>query len=277
MEQQHNYQFDVAVLLPTRGRTVALTRSVLSLFNRVRDVNRIQILLGFDKDDDVGIKHWQESLKPILDERKIKYTAIMFEPLGYIRLNEYVSELAHNSDAAWLMFWNDDAVMESQNWDQEIMRYQGQFKCLAVHTHREHPYSIFPIVPREWLDVFGYLSPHQISDAWISQVSYMLDIWERIPVWVEHDRFDLTGNNGDETYHNRPMLENQPGNPDDFHSPRWHAKRISDTEKLGQYLADRGVDMTFWVNVKLGKQDPWTKLEANDVNKQMTTTRAKNG
>ena len=273
METTHNYQFDVAVLLPTRGRTMALTRSVLSLVNRVRDISRIQILLGFDRDDTVGLEHWRTSLKPILDDRKVQYTALMFEPLGYIRLNEYVSELARQSDAAWFMFWNDDAVMESQNWDQEIMKYQGQFKCLAVHTHREHPYSIFPIVPRAWLDVFGYLSPHQISDAWISQVSYMLDILERIPVWVEHDRYDLTGNNGDETFHNRPMLENQPNNPEDFHSNKWHAKRINDTEKLALYLVNQGIDMSFWVNVKLGKQDPWVKMEANDINKQMTTSR----
>jgi hypothetical protein len=277
MEKQHSYDYDIAVLLPTRGRTVALTRSVMSLVNRVRDVSKIQFLLGFDDDDEVGIKHWEENLQPLLDDRDVHYTILSFEPMGYIRLNEYVSELARNSNAAWFMFWNDDAVMQSQNWDEEIMKHQGQFKCLAVHTHREHPYSIFPIIPRDWLDVFGYLSPHQINDAWISQVSYMLDILERIPVWVEHDRFDLTGNNHDETFLNRPMLENQPDNPEDFHSDKWHAKRLQDTDKLAQHLKDRGVDISFWENVKLGKQDPWVKLEANDINRQMTTTRKKYG
>lgn len=275
MEKQHSYEYDIAVLLPTRGRTVALTRSVMSLVNRVRDISKIQFLLGFDDDDEVGIKHWEENLQPLLDDRGVHYTVLSFEPLGYIRLNEYVSELARNSDAAWFMFWNDDAVMQSQNWDEEIMKHQGQFKCLAVHTHREHPYSIFPIIPREWLDVFGYLSPHQINDAWISQVSYMLDILERIPVWVEHDRFDLTGNNHDETFLNRPMLENQPDNPEDFHSDKWHNKRLQDTEKLAQYLRDKGVDTTFWENVKAQKQNPWVKLEANDINRQMTSTRSK--
>ena len=277
MEKQHSYEYDIAVLLPTRGRTVALTRSVMSLVNRVRDVSKIQFLLAFDDDDEVGVKHWEENLQPLLDDRGIHYTAMSFEPMGYIRLNEYVSELARNSNAAWFMFWNDDAVMQSQNWDEEIMKYQGQFKCLAVHTHREHPYAIFPIIPRDWLDVLGYLSPHQISDAWISQVSYMLDILERIPVWVEHDRFDLTGNNNDETFRNRPMLENQPDNPEDFHSNKWHNKRLQDTEKLAQYLKDREVDISFWENVKLGTQDPWVKLEENDINKQMTTTRKKYG
>ena len=209
----------------------------------------------------------------MLDAKQVHYTIVQYNPIGYIRLNEYVTDLAKRSDSAWLMFWNDDAVMESQNWDRVIMQYQGQFKCLAVHTHREHPYSIFPIVPRAWLDVFGYMSPHQISDAWISQVSYMLDIWERIPVWVEHDRFDLTGNNKDETFLNRPMLENKPDHPDDFHSDKWHKKRIADTEQLSVYLKSIGVDMTFWENVKANKQNPWEKLEANDINRQMTQSR----
>jgi hypothetical protein len=274
MVQPHNHKYDIAVLLPTRGRTVALTRSVMSLVNRIQDLSKIELLLGFDDDDEVGIQHFTDSLEPLLQERGVNYTAIGFEPLGYLRLNEYVSELARQSDAAWLMFWNDDAVMESQNWDRAIMSYQGQFKCLAVHTHREHPYSIFPIVPRAWLDVFGYMSPHQLSDAWISQISYMLDIWERIDVWVEHDRFDLTGNNDDETYRNRPQLEGQPNNPEDFHSTKWHLRRIADSEKLSEYLKSQNVDITFWENVKSGKQNPWEKLEANDINRQMTQSRS---
>ena len=276
MEKQHSYKYDVAVLLPTRGRTVALTRSVISLVNRVRDPSRVELLLGFDIDDEVGIKHWKEELKPLLDQKGVHYTAYTFHPMGYWRLNEYVTDLAKKSNAAWFMFWNDDAVMESQNWDQEIMKYQGQLKVLAVHTHREHPYSIFPIVPREWLDVFGYMSPHQMSDAWISQVAYMLDIWERIPVWVEHDRFDLTGNNNDETYQRggpSHQLENRPNDPEDFHSQKWNQRRVLDTEQLSVYLKSKGVDLTFWENVKANKQNPWEKLEANDVNKQMTQSK----
>ena len=31
MEKQHSYEYDIAVLLPTRGRTVALTRSMMKL------------------------------------------------------------------------------------------------------------------------------------------------------------------------------------------------------------------------------------------------------
>lgn len=268
---QKEYTYDIAVLLPTRGRTMALTRSVMTLINRVKNLSKMQILFGFDDDDTVGLEHFKKELEPILKDRKVHYKALSFAPVGYIRLNEYVTALAKAAEKPrWLMFWNDDAVMESQNWDEEILKYNGQFKVLAVHTHREHPYSIFPIVPSDWLEIFGYMSPHQLSDAWFSQVAYMLDIWERIPVWVEHDRFDLTGNNNDETFANRPQLENQPGNPEDFHSPKWHYKRIYDAGKLADWLKAKGVDMTWWDNVKAFKQNPWEKLEANDINKQMT-------
>lgn len=273
MKTNHTLKYNISVLLPTRGRKDALKRSVVSLINRTKSVQSIELLIAFDDDDVESLQYWQKEIEPILDSKKVNYTVMSFEPIGYIRLNEYVNALANASSGKWLMFWNDDAVMETQNWDEEILKYDSQFRVLAVHTHREHPYAIFPIVPRAWLDLFGYLSPHQMSDAWISQVAYMLDIWQRIDVWVEHDRFDLTGNNADDTFHNRPQLEGNPANPEDFHNQKWHEIRIADTERLSVYLREQGLDMTWWENVKAQRQNPWEKLEANDINKQMIQSR----
>jgi hypothetical protein len=159
--------------------------------------------------------------------------------------------------------------METTGWDKIISTYTGQFKLLAVHTHNEHPYSIFPIVPRAWQDTLGYLSPHSLTDAWTSQIAYKLDILERIPVWVTHDRADLTGNNKDETYENRIMFEGDPRNEYDFHNPRWISLRMAETERLSNYMKSQGLDISFWQNIKAGTQDPWEKLKANDINKQM--------
>lgn len=263
-------EFDIAILLPTRGRSDSLERSVKSVIELASDASRVQLMFGFDNDDDIGTKHFEEELQPWLDDQGINYTAMSFAPLGYIRLNEYVNELARNSDARWLVFWNDDAVMETQDWDKEIMKHEGEFKLLAFHTHHDHPYSIFPIAPRKWLDLLGYLSPHQISDAWLSQQAYMLDIWERIEVDVLHDRHDLTGNNNDETFQNRPMLEGNPKDSRDFHSVQQMALRHNDCAKIATYLQnERGHDMSFFANIFNGTQDPWEKLAKNDVNKQM--------
>ena len=47
-------------------------------------------------------------------------------------------------------------------------------------------------------------------------------------------------------------------------------KRHADCTKLAEYLEkQRGMDMTFFKNVFAGTQDPWERLKANDVHKQM--------
>jgi hypothetical protein len=263
-------KFDIAVLLPTRNRTDALKRSVLSLVNRAIKPFRIQFLFAFDEDDTSGTTYFTQELKPELEKRKITFNALLFEPLGYTRLNEYVNELATHADAEWLIVWNDDALMDSAAWDKEIVKYNGQFKLLAVHTHRDHPYSIFPILPYKWVDILGYVSPHQITDGYTSQIAYMADIMHRIPVHVTHDRFDLTGNNKDNTFLDRIMFEGNPRHPMDFHHPSWDQRRRYDTEKVAQYLKNElKQDISWWENIKSGKQDPWEKLKIADVNNQM--------
>lgn len=261
----------IAVLLPTRGRTDALSRSVMSIVNRAVKLDSVQLMLGFDDDDEIGINHFETELQPWLDAKGVAYEAHVFERMGYTRLNEYVNALAQASDADWLFFWNDDAMMDTAGWDRHISSHTGEFKCLAVHTHNDHPYSIFPIVPREWLDTLGYLSPHQISDAWLSQQAYLLNIFERIPVWATHDRFDLTGNNKDDTYRDGgPSHQNEgnPSNPGDFHHATWHLRRMVDTDTLAKYMQSKELDTSWWENIKLGKQDPWVKLQENDPNDQ---------
>jgi len=262
-------EYKVAVLLPTRGRTAALTLSLQSLLQKANNLNNIQLLLGLDNDDTVGINHFQEELQPWLDNLDVDYDVLSFEPMGYGQLHDYVNTLAQNSSADWMFFWNDDAVMETQGWDDEIISHTGEFKLLAVHTHKDHPYSIFPIVPRAWLDVIGHLSMHSMNDAWLSQNAYCLDIWKRINVDVLHDRADLTGNNLDVTYKQRELLEGNPQNPRDFHNSNNILLRMQECEKIADYLRSQGQDCTFWDNVKLKKQDPWERLRENDVNGQM--------
>ena len=262
-------EYKIAVLLPTRGRTDALTRSVMGLINRAVDLDSLIVMFAFDEDDHVGKGHFEEIIQPYLDKKGVTYEAREYEPLGYGRLNEYINNLATKVTADWYFFWNDDAIMETSGWDREIAKHTGEFKLLAVHTHKDHPYSIFPIVPKAWLDTIGYLSPHSMTDAWLSQIAYMLDIWERIEVYVTHDRHDLTGNNQDETYQKRELLEGNPANPRDFHSVGHSNLRMKESIDLANYMVTLGLDTNWFKNVLAGKQDPWEKLKANDVNKQM--------
>lgn len=261
-------QYSIAVLLPTRSRTQALTDSVASLVSRAKNVSNIQILFGFDNDDKVGLEHFEGVIQPFLDDHGVDYEAQAFESMGYAGLNRYYNHLGQYASADWLFVWNDDAVMNTQDWDEVIKSYTGQFKLLKVHTHNEHPYSIFPIVPRAWFDLFGHLSRHQMIDAELSQMAFVLDIMQVIDVNVTHNQVELTK---DATDPLKPKVrfEGNPTNSWDFHNPKMQQQRYADVDRVAEHMRKVGLDTTWWENIKSGKQYPWTRLEELDVNNHM--------
>lgn len=261
-------EYSVAVLLPTRGRTTALTDSVTSVVNQAHDRSCIQILFGFDDDDTVGLEHFETVIQPFLDDHNVDYEAQVFESMGYAGLNRYYNHLAKSASADWLFVWNDDAVMNTQGWDSVITRYTGQFKLLKVHTHNEHPYSIFPIVPCTWVDALGTLSRHQMIDAELSQHAYMLDVMQIVDIDVIHEQSELTGQH-DETSQRKTRFEGNPDDPKDFHYLHNSRQRVTDCKILNEIKRTMNLDTTFFERILTGEQDPWEKLKANDVNGHM--------
>jgi hypothetical protein len=262
-------QYSIAVLLPTRARTKALTDSVTSIVSRAKDISRVQILFGIDTDDEVGLAHFENVIQPFLDDHNVTYEAQAFESMGYAGLNRYYNHLAKSTSADWLFVWNDDAVMETQGWDSVIEQYTGQFKLLKVHTHNDHPYSIFPIMPRAWYDLMNHLSRHQMIDAELSQLAFLLDIMQVIEVDVIHNQVELTK---DATDPLKPKVrfEGNPANPHDFHNPQTSARRYQDCDTIAEYMRSIDLDTSWWEGVKSGKSYPWEKLIALDINKQMS-------
>lgn len=264
------YKPGISILLPTRGRTDQLDRSISSLIDLADEPQDIQWCLGFDDDDTTSFNYFLEFIAPKIDASGAMYSALGFKRLGYGRLNEYVNALAHHSAGDWMVFWNDDAVMQSSGWDTVIKSHTGRFVLQAFDTHKLHPYSIFPIVPREWLTVLGHLSQHPLNDAWMSQIAWMLDIMLRIDVRVDHERFDLTGKNKDATFEERVIYEGNPKDPRDFNYIENRQKRMLEAGQLVKHLVENhGYDATRWNDIMTGKQDPWDKMLASDVNGQM--------
>lgn len=262
-------EHSIAVLLPTRGRTDLLSRSVISLFEKCSDKSQIKLLLAFDNDDSIGLDHFENSVQPWLDNNNVEYEAVGFERMGYACLNRYYNELAKYANPDWYFVWNDDAVMQTQGWDDVIKKYTGQFRLLKIHTHFEHPYSIFPIVPQAWYNLFGHFSRHQMIDAELSQIAYMLDLIEIVDIEASHERADLVGKQEDATDQARVRFEGNPANPWDFHNNQVTNQRIADTGVIAKHMASLGMDTAWWERVKTGKQDPWEKLRMNDINRQM--------
>jgi len=251
----------ISVLLPTRGRKETLKNSLVSLLDTANNPKRVELILGID-DDDTEVKEYiQTEIAPYLQKLQVECKAQIFKPLGYENLHTYVNTLASAATGQWLFFWNDDALMISENWDTEIEKYNGQFKLLAPKdNHNGHPYAILPIVPMDWFRLMDHLSLNAQNDAWLSHIAYMLDIFERIDVEFLHDRADITGNNDDETFRNRKYKEGNPEDPEDFGNPAMQQARVRTAFKLAWFLDRIGQHSEWWDRVQAGEQDPFEKM-----------------
>lgn len=261
-------EYSIAVLLPTRGRTDSLTHSVTSIVEKSADPDQLQLLFAFDNDDQIGLDHFATVIQPWLDDQEVDYQAMGFESMGYVGLNRYYNELAKSADADWLFVWNDDATMDTVNWDNVVRTFDDQFCVLKVHTHNEHPYSIFPIVPKQWVDLLGVLSRHQMIDAEISQNAYMLDVMQIADITVTHDQSELTGKQ-DATSARKYRFEGNPNDPRDFHFKDIVFARINDCRTLSAHMQSKNLDTSFFQRVCDQQQDPWERLKQNDINHQM--------
>lgn len=252
----------ISILLPTRGRKETLKNSLESLISKAAQPTRLELLLGLDDDDQTTTEYIKTEIAPMLMKYNVECRANIFKPLGYENLHTYVNTLAGYSNGEWLFFWNDDAIMNSEGWDDIIRSYDGQFKLLApTDNHNGHPYAIFPIVPRDWYMLIDHLSQNAQNDAWLSHIAYMLDIFERTEVNVTHDRADITGNNDDPTFQNRKYMEGNPDDPRDFGHAKMQQARVATAYKLAWYLDKIGQHSDWWVNVVAGKQDPFEKMK----------------
>ncbi|MDB4335335.1 hypothetical protein OAA05_00685 [bacterium] len=251
----------ISILLPTRGRTELLRKSLNTLVSKASNPERLEILFGVDEDDQGVIDFIKEEIAEDLKKVGIEARASIFKPLGYENLHIYVNTLAGAASGDWMFFWNDDCLMVSDGWDEVIDQYNGQFKLLGPKdNHNGHPYAILPIVPRDWFILMGHLSQNTQNDAWLSHIAYMLDIFERVDFEFIHDRADITGNNDDETFRNRKYMEGNPNDPKDFGHTDMQNARVNSAHKIAWFLDKMGTPSEFWENVKEGKQDPFEKM-----------------
>ena len=147
----------ISILLPTRGRGEIAFKSLKSLVDLADNPEDIEFLVAIDDDDDASAEYFTEHMIPWFEENNLDLTVYQTERWGYLQLHRYNNFLGARCSGAWIVFWNDDAVMQSQGWDTDICANTGQFAIQAFDTHDKHPYSIFPIIPRDWLILFEKL------------------------------------------------------------------------------------------------------------------------
>ncbi|MFM9107019.1 MAG: hypothetical protein ACKOWF_10015 [Chloroflexota bacterium] len=185
----------LSVLLPTRGRPGPLARSIGTLLDRALHPEAIEILLAVDRDDAATLA--------ALPAMPSQVRAIVVERRGYVRLQEYMNLLARLASGYWTMMWNDDNLMETRHWDEVICREPD---CIGALLSAHGTMNVTPVIPRHWLALVGHYSLHNHNDTWWEFVGTLSGLGRVLEVEFVHDRFDLTGNNGDETYDERTYL-----------------------------------------------------------------------
>jgi len=212
----------ISILLPTRKRVDTIIKSVGSLLSNAKDPSSIEILIAYDDDDDQSREFFSTTWYPFLEQVGTQTKVFETERFGYLRLYKYVNFLGEQASGDWIMFWNDDALMLTENWDEQIIRQEGFWGLLRMPcVNMNHPFALFPIIPRSWIDFFGKISPVNHSDWWIYNVTAPLNLVRNLPIEVYHDRADVTGKNYDDTFKEQSYAADgkDPSNPEDYSHP----------------------------------------------------------
>jgi len=230
----------ISVVFPSRGRAAIAHQSLQSLVDKASSNIGIEYVLAIDTDDKDSHSYFSNVMLPAFKKQKINCRIFVVEPVGYQNLHLYVNFLAEQSFGRWLIFWNDDLSMKSNDWDLEIEQYNGKFKLLKFRdNHNNHPIAPFPVIPRTWFELFGQIAPQAEYDSWLCHVCYAVDCVENLKCTVYHDRFDLTGNNNDATYNARSK-------PTNFWCNEFIAMRWQHMIALSQHMMKTGHDLTHW-------------------------------
>jgi len=221
------------VLLPTRQRTKLVMRSLHSLVTTAQNPADIEVLIAYDDDD--GESHdffSSDQWTQWLVDHTVSARVFRVPRWGYRSLHEYYNYLANHSQGSWMFMWNDDALMETHHWDNQV-RQNNSWRMLLHITCRNLVMncSIFPLFHRDWIDLFGTVSPINHPDSWISEVCWHASARKVIDVSTYHDRADLTGNNKDATFLSRDYSTHS-----DFKSDEMKALRQQWAAKLKEHL-----------------------------------------
>jgi hypothetical protein len=227
---------EISILLPTRDRKELVEKSLASLISKAAHPERLEIMIGID-DDDLNAQTYfnSDEWTNFITQWPVKYRVSSTERYGYTGLFKYVNYLGADSTGEILMFWNDDALMLSDNWDLEVDKDKDYFGVLRMQcVNHPHPFALFPIIPRKWIDLFGTISLVAHSDWWIYNVCKPVNRVKNIAVEVYHDRADLTGNNKDGTFTEQSYALDgkNPNHPHDWS----HPDRVKDRKAWQQKL-----------------------------------------
>lgn len=162
----------VSVFLPTRGRPQGLVEAIDSLHSLCRDKSLVEYVLKADTDD-------VETVNLIYNLSKVLPIRYIVSPRGkgYLEIHKYLNELTYLCRGDWLLGFNDDAKMLTQDWDQILLEvdaskvpgWAGTDEICLIGTQiveRDISWEM-PIIRRKAIEVLGHFTFNFSADSWI--------------------------------------------------------------------------------------------------------------
>lgn len=188
-----------------------------SLRDTASDPGRVEVCVIYDPDDPETGRVARELECQIVVEAPTRW--------GYRRLHEYFNALVSISSGDWLMLWNDDAVMQTDGWDDVIASESPGVLSLRSNFR---DLDMFPVAHRRVVDAMGHFSLSNHNDSWLHDVAVGAGCLRGVDVYVHHDRFDLTGNNQDDVY----RASSTGYTTMEYYGLELHARRGLDVERV---------------------------------------------
>jgi hypothetical protein len=195
----------ISFLIPSRGRLELLKKTISSIIFSYEFSLDFDVLIRMDFDesqlcDDLllwaRVNNFDQYIKIFCGGRYF-----------YQNIHLYFTELSFLSNKKWLWLWNDECLMVSKGWDKIISPHLNDFKFIfPINT------SSFHLCPRKIVEIIGYYAPVTHCDSWQGRLATDLDLVQWIDISIVHDRYDLTGNNLDQTFIERNYINNDQSN-----------------------------------------------------------------
>jgi len=182
----------ISIQIPTRNRSHHMINVINNLIDKVSDINNIEILLRMDDDDVDSIS----VLKNTFNEYMGSLIKIVIgdRGRGYFDLPKFYYELSEISIGEWLFIYNDDIIMDTENFDLLLIEHCD--KKIILQTIGENGSShggiiggnwFFPIIHRDIIKNLGhYTIDTPYIDGWIRVIGEKLNLHKIIQVNLQH-------------------------------------------------------------------------------------------
>jgi glycosyltransferase involved in cell wall biosynthesis len=193
---------EISFIIPTRKRTEKLKRLLDSLESTCNNKDNYEVILAFDSDDKDHYEQFASWTK------NYNHKSFIIDRLGFDHLEVYCNKAAEISSGKWLWWWADDSYMTSKDWDSIIKEYDDKFVLLnpwhALHESYIQEATMFPIVPRKYYEILGYVSPWNHVDTYVERILKPFGLMKNeFRITHDHDRDENDETHKEVIYHRR--------------------------------------------------------------------------